>query len=860
MKINTLKSCLCTFLLVVASISTSHAFTSPNARRAYAPSSISQDLTLGSIITNKDSLDGIQRKNPVELRMSMQEESQEPQNLKKGRWKKSIRSSENMRKLWAKCRHKVSSAMFWQRQNRRNTLAAAAVFFSTVLATNRMEGNVHFPSSPQGGGTSSMAKTQTALVSSDNHQSQALQKQLSINRGGNTAISKNKQTSNQAQSSIAETIEGTTQTFREALDDLYHYMKGPKSDTLIILLATALITPLCQRIKTSPILGFLASGMLLGPNGMGLISGIHTTETLAELGIVFFLFEMGIELSLDRLKSMRRDVFGLGMSQFLGSAIAIAAVGSLFGIPANALVVLGGGLALSSSAFVLQLLKDKNALATRFGKASFGVLLFQDLAVVPLLVVTPILAGGGSGLAKAIGSAVVKAAMAFTSIFFAGHVVLNPLFKVVAGAKSQEAFLGVILLTVLSMSFMTEGLGLSNTLGAFLAGVLLSETKYRYQIEADIAPFRGILLGLFFITVGFEIDLNLIARNFPLVSSIVVGTLALKTTITTLLSLAFGLSLSTALQTGLLLSQGGEFAFVAFGLARNLGIFDPAMTKLLLTSVALTMAFTPLLADAGGKIAKKLEEKSDFTHYLGQDRDASEIAESEDFVVVVGYGTVGKSVCDLLDLKFIKYVGLEVNPNKAIQARNKGLPVFYGDIGRAEVAEAFNVGSAKAVIVCIADKAEANRAAISLRRVYPELKIFARAADADHAERLQRTLNIIAMVPVVPEDNVLLTLPFGGAVLRSLGAEPEEVNAILEIKRKEILDGKGLAEDEHQLILAQLGIISEPKKEAKIEVIEQNPNVAEVIETLTNPTKDNLPIIDADIDDVTEEKKDTPNV
>jgi monovalent cation:proton antiporter-2 (CPA2) family protein len=599
----------------------------------------------------------------------------------------------------------------------------------------------------------------------------------------------------------------TTRTMQDALQDLFDFMRGPKSDTLLLLLATSLITPVCKRLGTSPILGFLAAGMLLGPNGWGLINGIHTTETLAELGIVFFLFEMGIELSFERLLSMRKDVFGLGLSQFLLTAIAVATVGAFFGIPANALVVLGGGIALSSSAFVLQLLKDKNQLATRFGKASFGVLLFQDLAVVPLLVVTPILAGSGTGLAAALGSAVLKAVMALGAIAAAGRYALNPLFKLVAEARSQEAFLGVILLTVLSMSFMTEGLGLSNTLGAFLAGVLLSETKYRYQIEADIAPFRGVLLGLFFVTVGFEIDVHLIASKFPQVISLVFGILGVKAAVATGLSLAFGLSLSTSQQTGLILSQGGEFAFVAFGLARSLGILDNATTKLMLTSVSLTMALTPAMASLGGKIAKKLEEGSDFTHYLGEDSDAVEIKQSDDFVVVVGYGAVGKVVCDLLDRKLIKYVGLEIDPNKAIQARNKGLPVFYGDIGRPEVAEAFNVGSAKCVIVCIADKQQANRAVIALRRLYPDMKIFSRAKDADHAERLQKTLDVIAMIPILPEDNLLLTLPFGGAVLKSLGAPEEEVNAILEAKRKELLSGRGLRDSEEIASLMQLGVI-----------------------------------------------------
>lgn len=755
---------------------------------------------------------------------------------------------------------KIMSAYQWTRRQRAQTLAAALVFFSTMLSLNHpMQIDAQSQSTGNNLSTTSKLAQKVAGRSTMLHNLHS--------RGGSSISSStpSKAMTNFLQRGGAKKVvapksevdivtEATTKTFKDALIGLKDFMQGPKSDTLILLLATSLITPLCKMGGLSPIIGFLAAGMALGPNALGLISGIHTTETLAELGIVFFLFEMGIELSVERLISMKKDVFGLGLSQFVTTACAIAALGSFLKIPANALVVLGGGLALSSSAFVLQLLKDKNQLASRFGKASFGILLFQDLAVVPLLVVTPILAGGGQGLASALGSALVKAVMALSSITFVGRVLLNPMFKLVAQANSQEAFLGVVLLTVLSMSFLTEGLGLSNTLGAFLAGILLSETKYRYQIEADIAPFRGILLGLFFVTVGFEIDLGLIARNLPLIGSLVTLILLIKTAVITVLCKMFGLSSATSLQTGLILSQGGEFAFVAFGLARNLGILDPYMTKVMLTSVALTMALTPLLSQLGEKVAKKLEEESKPPHYLGQDSDANEIRESNDFVVVVGYGMVGKLVCDLLDKKLYKYVGLEVNPNKAIEARNKGLPVFYGDIGRPEVADAFGVEKAKAIIVTISDKNEANRAVIALRRKYPEKKIFARAVNADHAERLQRTLDVIAMVPIVPEDNVILSLPFGGAVLRSLGAAPEEVTAILESKRKEVLGGRKMAAEESLLELAQLGIfpsskekdskVSDAKKATDGETVEdkkspnvvekKSPMVAEMIESISS--------------------------
>jgi len=292
------------------------------------------------------------------------------------------------------------------------------------------------------------------------------------------------------------------------------------------------------------------------------------------------------------------------------TAAIVAIIAGLCGQSSAAQIILGGGLALSSSAFVLQLLKDKDEMNTKFGRSSFGVLLLQDLAVVPLLVVTPILAGGGGGLASALSSAGIKAAIALSTIAVVGKFLLRPFFAFVIKAENQEAFVGAILSTVLGMSFLTEGLGLSNTLGAFLAGVLLSETDHRHEIEKEIAPFRGILVGLFFFSVGFEIDLQLIASKPGLVAAIVLGIVTLKSVIASILSLFFGLSKGTALRVGLILSQGGEFAFVAFRLARSYGILSDEMTKLMLTCVSLTMGLTPFLDDIGAKMVEKLDASS----------------------------------------------------------------------------------------------------------------------------------------------------------------------------------------------------------------------------------------------------------
>ena len=354
--------------------------------------------------------------------------------------------------------------------------------------------------------------------------------------------------------------------------------------------------------------------MALGPNGVkgGLISDVHRTEMIADLGIVFFLFEMGLHINFDTLMSMKTDVFGLGLCQVLLTAASVAGIASMCGVSSAARIVLGGGIALSSSAFVLQLLKDKKQLETRHGKASLGVLILQDLAVVPLLVITPLLAGGGGGMGKAFASAGVAFLMAVAALGFCGKFVFDPLFDMVVSAHSQEAFVGLILCTVLGMSFLTEGLGLSNTLGSFVSGMILAASKHKEKIEAEISPFRGVLVGLFFFSVGFEIDLGLITSQFGLVASIVGGIMALKAVIITGLSRLFGLTLAQSLRAGFLLSEVSEFAFVAFRMARSHGIMDEKTTKLMLTAVSLTMALTPFAEEFGTKVAAKLEnEKSD---------------------------------------------------------------------------------------------------------------------------------------------------------------------------------------------------------------------------------------------------------
>lgn len=569
------------------------------------------------------------------------------------------------------------------------------------------------------------------------------------------------------------------------LREMDHHVSRPVKDALILLLATVFVVPLMRKFNTSPILGFLSAGLILGPNGFGLIHRIGASKTLAEFGVVFFLFEMGLELSLARLKSLGLDVFGLGSLQWLltGIFLALISLGSHASIEAS--VVIGFGIALSSSAFVLQLLSERGEVGTRFGRASFGILLFQDLAVVPLLVVVPLLAGGSgdiSSLLKALGTAATKAALALGVIFLGGRTCLEPVFRFGASAKSPEAFVATILVTVLTMSTLTESLGLSDTLGAFLAGVLLAETKYRHQIEADIAPFRGLLLGLFFITVGFGIDISLMTGNFLIICFLLFTLLFIKTSIITALCRCFGINFSNSQRTGLILSQGGEFAFVTFGLAQKSNLLPPQFAQLLFLIVALSMVLTPFLASTGSRIGASIESKRGLIGARKED-----VADAKDYVVVAGFGRVGQSVCDLLDARLIRYMAFDLSPAKVMEARNKGLPVFFGDACRPEVLKAAGIKNPKAVIVTLDDQNGANRAVNALKREYPNIQIFVRAKDAKHQKKLQLG-GATAIVPELLESSLLL----GGAVLLSYGTPIEEVNSLIEEARKKTLLDAGL--------------------------------------------------------------------
>lgn len=574
-----------------------------------------------------------------------------------------------------------------------------------------------------------------------------------------------------------------------AIGDFVTPELGEFGEVLCLLLATTAIVPMVMRFKTSPIIGFLCIGVLLGPSGLGIMRNLAVAHKMAELGIVFFLFENGLELSIKKVWSMRSDVFGLGGLQFFTSAICFGGLAHMLNpsLSLGALVVLGGALALSSSAFALQLLRDQGKMGTRYGRASFGALLLQDLAVVPLLVLLPLLGASSGNFAQAALTAIGKAAVALGLIVFSGEVLLQRVFHWVKRSGSNEAFLAATLGVVLLCSQITEGLGLSNTLGAFVGGVMVAETNFRHQVEADIAPFRGLLLGLFFVTVGFALDLKLLMASWTTVIPLLLGIVTLKACVITCVCLLFRLSFASALQSAALLAPGGEFAFVLFRLAEQLQLVPPELAGLLVNTTILSMGLTPVLVAVFGKFASRLRAHRGNNNLVGTDQraveDIGQIERSpEGFVVMCGWNNVTRAVCELLDEEArSRYIVLESDPVVATRAHDEGLPVYLVDCTRREVLDKFRVGDARLVILA-SNRELADRHAMAIRNLYPDLKILARAEDEHHKEYLERKFDVKAVIPQ------LISMRFGGLALRCLGYPPEEVDGLVDQHRRRIFE------------------------------------------------------------------------
>ncbi len=377
------------------------------------------------------------------------------------------------------------------------------------------------------------------------------------------------------------------------------------SSVLTILVASVVALFVVRRLRLSPVLGYLAAGMIIGPFGLGLVNEVGSIHVFAEFGVVFLLFTIGLELPWERIKVLSPALFALGFSQILITGAVVAGIATVLGIPLDAAIVIGAALALSSTVFVIQILLDRHQLTSRFGRTAFTVLLMQDLAVAPILVMTVVLTNREGGLAASLGIAGIEVVAALAVILILGRFILRPLFAVVAAERSDEIFAAATLLVVIGISAFAQLVGLTLALGGLLAGIVLAETEYRHQVAAEIQPFRALLLGLFFMSIGMGTDLGIAYDQIRIVLLVTVGLIVLKALILAVLVLMFGLPGSFALPLGLLLAQGGEFGFVVFNMAMDGGLLEESLGQMLTVAVALSMTLTPLLAWASARVAHR---------------------------------------------------------------------------------------------------------------------------------------------------------------------------------------------------------------------------------------------------------------
>lgn len=549
------------------------------------------------------------------------------------------------------------------------------------------------------------------------------------------------------------------------------------TDLLVFLVAAVVVVPIVRRLRSSPVLGYLAAGILVGPHVLGVVEDEKAVHVIGEFGVVFMLFMIGLELSLQRLWVMRRVVFGLGLAQVAVTSAVIGTAALALGQPPAAALVIGGALALSSTAFVLQLLSERGEQMTRHGRHAFAILLFQDLAVLPLLVVIPLLAGESATIWGALVNVTVVATLTLGGIILAGRFLLQPAFRVVAATNSNELFAIATLSLVLGTGWVTQEAGMSMTLGAFIAGLLVAETAYRHQIEADIRPFRGILLGLFFMSTGSSMDLPLIAANGIELVALLVALLSLKAAIIFALTRIFQLAPGDGAQVALTLAQGGEFAFVALTLATGLGVVDPGTTQTLMATVALSLLVTPGLAALGRLVAKRLHAAP----IDGAGTLAEEGAGFNRHLVIAGYGRVGQTVARLADLERIPWLALDTDHARVADARALGLPVYFGDTTRAEVLDAAGLGRARALVVTLNSPIATSRALAAVRAHWRQLPVVARAHDQAHAQQL-RHLGATATVAEAAESSLQL----GGLTLTTAGSDPQRVQQHVAAMRAEV--------------------------------------------------------------------------
>ncbi|NTX60406.1 cation:proton antiporter [Myxococcus sp. CA051A] len=538
---------------------------------------------------------------------------------------------------------------------------------------------------------------------------------------------------------------------------------------LVFLGAAVVSVPLFKRLGLGSVLGYLVAGAVIGPSGAQLIGDVKNVLHFSELGVVLLLFVIGLELQPSRLWNLRHSVFGMGGAQVLITGSLLAAACFLFGLPPAAAIIAGFGLSLSSTAFALQLLAERNQLTTGYGRLAFGILLFQDLAVIPLLALLPLLGHTDATSVEPGWHTGLKVVAVLVGVVLSGRFLLRPLFRAVASFHSQELFTATALLVVVGTAALLNAVGLSMALGAFLAGVLLSESEYRHELEADIEPFKGLLLGLFFIAVGMSVNLGLITERPGLITGLVVGLVAIKGAVLYGLG-RFNLKENEpALSLGVVISQGGEFAFVLFALAVSFHVMSTELADLLVVVVGLSMATTPLLYAAYERWGRpRFQKKAQAREY--------DVAPEEDHpVIIAGFGRVGQVVGRLLRAKRITFTAIDASPEHIDFMKRFGSQVFYGDASRLDLLRAARADKARVFVLAIDDVEASMRTAKTVKEHFPHLTIFARARNRVHAYRL-----LDLGIEHVMRETFAGSVEMGGDILQTMGLTFSESHRVME--------------------------------------------------------------------------------
>jgi CPA2 family monovalent cation:H+ antiporter-2 len=557
-------------------------------------------------------------------------------------------------------------------------------------------------------------------------------------------------------------------------------------EAILFLSLAGILIPLLQRWRVNQVLGFLAVGTVVGPFGLGLWAGDFPwlayftfprhegVNALAELGVLFLMFMIGLELSAERLWSLRRWVFGAGIAQVACSAGIIGGIAYLFGNRLEAAVVLGFVLSLSSTAVVMQLMNERHSLGTPLGQAGFSILMLQDLAVVPLLILIGVLTTEAStGLPMLVGLTLLKSAGVIVLIYLVGGRLIRPLFRSFAAQRQPDVFMALTLLTTLAIAGLTEAAGLSTALGALIAGQLLAETEFRHEVEVTIEPFKGLLMGLFFMTVGMGIDAREVARSPLWIPLSVIGLFAIKAAVLGIIYRVGGFNWGRAVEGGLLLGQGGEFTFIVVGYAITTRLLDAAVGQFIMLVVGLSMFATPFAAKAGRSIGDWWERRHNVQPHLAETAPAT-----DGQVIIAGFGRVGQLLAQILAGQGIRYIAIENNARLVAKLHPQGIPVFFGDAARLDLLRKIHAANARAIVLTMDHPASALHAVKSIRREYPHLPLLVRSQDEKHAQALKAA----GATLVIPE-TLESSLQLSAFVLQAIGIPDGTVTRVIAKER-----------------------------------------------------------------------------